>query len=129
MQREFTNIAAHELRTPVQPMLGLSQVLLSEERGKQYSNELLCVINGNAERLQHLIGDILDVTKIESQFLCLKRERFNLNDLILNDRTRMSPHLLRHPTKPQLMRYYLVEDLAIDLWVAIDLNLKPQMRV
>jgi two-component system, OmpR family, sensor histidine kinase VicK len=84
MQREFINIAAHELRTPVQPILGLSQVLLSEERGKQYSNELLCVINRNAERLQHLIEDILNVTKIESQFLRLKRERFNLNDLIWN---------------------------------------------
>jgi signal transduction histidine kinase len=35
MQREFLNIAAHELRTPVQPILGLSQVLLSENRGER----------------------------------------------------------------------------------------------
>jgi two-component system, OmpR family, sensor histidine kinase VicK len=86
MQREFINIAAHELRTPVQPILGLSQVLLaSENRGKrEYSNELLRAINRNAERLQHLIEDILDVTKIESQSLRLKKERLNLNDLILN---------------------------------------------
>jgi signal transduction histidine kinase len=86
MQREFINIAAHELRTPVQPILGLSQVLLaSENRGKrEYSNELLHAINRNAERLQHLIEDILDVTKIEGQSLRLKEERFNLNDLISN---------------------------------------------
>ncbi len=85
MQREFINIAAHELRTPVQPILGLSQVLLSENRGeREHPNEILLVINRNAERLQHLIEDILDVTKIEGQSLRLKKERFNLNDLILN---------------------------------------------
>jgi two-component system, OmpR family, sensor histidine kinase VicK len=83
MQREFINIAAHELRTPVQPILGLSEVLLSEKRGGEYSEELLNVINRNAERLQRLIEDILDVTRIESQSLRLKKERFSLNDLIL----------------------------------------------
>jgi signal transduction histidine kinase len=84
MQKEFINIAAHELRTPVQPILGLSQVLLSEKNGREYSEEMLHVINRNAERLQQLIEDILDVTKIESQSLKLKNERFILNDLILN---------------------------------------------
>jgi two-component system, OmpR family, sensor histidine kinase VicK len=83
MQKEFINIAAHELRTPVQPILGLSQVLLSEKKGGERS-ELLIVINRNAERLQQLIEDILDVTKIESQSLHLKKQRFNLNDLILS---------------------------------------------
>jgi signal transduction histidine kinase len=84
MQREFINIAAHELRTPVQPILGLSQVLLSEKRDREYSDELLHVINRNAERLQHLIEDILDVTKIEGQSLRLKKERVTLNDLVVN---------------------------------------------
>jgi signal transduction histidine kinase len=81
MQREFINIAAHELRTPVQPILGLSQVLIAEKKGGKYS-ELLLVINRNAERLQQLIEDILDVTKIESQSLHLRIQKFNLNHLI-----------------------------------------------
>lgn len=84
MQREFINIAAHELRTPVQPILGLSQVLLSKKDDKGYSEKLLHVINRNAERLQQLIEDILDVTKIESQSMHLKNERFSLNDLIFS---------------------------------------------
>ncbi|MGC1133036.1 MAG: HAMP domain-containing sensor histidine kinase [Nitrososphaeraceae archaeon] len=83
MQKEFINIAAHELRTPVQPILGLSQVLLSEKKGGEHS-ELLRVINRNAERLQQLIEDILDVTKIESRSLHLKTQKFNLNGLILS---------------------------------------------
>jgi two-component system, OmpR family, sensor histidine kinase VicK len=81
MQKEFINIAAHELRTPVQPILGLSQVLIAENKGGKYS-ELLLVINRNAERLQQLIEDILDVTKIESQSLHLRIQKFNLNHLI-----------------------------------------------
>jgi two-component system, OmpR family, sensor histidine kinase VicK len=84
MQRELINITAHELRTPIQPILGLSQVLLSEKMDRQHSEELLHVINRNAERLQRLAEDILDVTKIESQNLNLKTHKFNLNDLILN---------------------------------------------
>jgi signal transduction histidine kinase len=84
MQKEFINIAAHELRTPVQPILGLSQVLLTKEKGTNSSEEMLHVINRNAEKLQQLIEDILDVTKIESQSLQLKNERFVLNDLIQN---------------------------------------------
>jgi two-component system sensor histidine kinase VicK len=81
MQKEFINIAAHELRTPVQPILGLSQVLIAEQKGGKYS-ELLLVINRNAERLRQLIEDILDVTKIESQSLHLRIQKFNLNQLI-----------------------------------------------
>src|ERR671918_518181 len=84
MQKEFINIAAHELRTPVQPILGLSQVLLTKKNGTEHSEEMLHVINRNAERLRQRIEDILDVTKIESQALHLKNERFVLNDLIQN---------------------------------------------
>jgi two-component system sensor histidine kinase VicK len=80
MQKEFINIAAHELRTPVQPILGLSEVLLSMN-GTEHS-DILQVINRNAERLEQLIENILDVSKIESQSLSLKMQKFNLNDLI-----------------------------------------------
>lgn len=82
IQREFINIAAHELRTPVQPILSLSQVLLYEKKDSESLHEFLLVINRNAERLRQLIEDILDVTRIESQSLYLKKERFNLNNLI-----------------------------------------------
>jgi signal transduction histidine kinase len=72
------------LRTPIQPILSLSQLLLSEKIDKAHSEELLHVINRSAERLQRLVEDILDVTKIESQTLHLKTQKFDLNDLILN---------------------------------------------
>src|ERR687887_846039 len=91
MQKEFINVAAHELRTPIQPILGLTQVIYSkmDENGitpyeKQKQKEMLEVVIRNANRLQHLTEDILDVTRIESQNLNLKLERLNLDEIILN---------------------------------------------
>ena len=83
-QKDFINIAAHELRTPVQPILSLSQVLLSQKGNIELYEEQLHVINRNAKRLRILIEDILDVTRIESHTLNLKKERVNISQVILN---------------------------------------------
>jgi two-component system sensor histidine kinase VicK len=86
-QREFINIAAHELRTPIVPILNLSELLYSKIRGQQHEQEqqkeMLKIILRNANRLHQLTEDILDVTRIESHTLTLRKERFNLNDLII----------------------------------------------
>ena len=90
MQKDFINIAAHELRTPIQPILALAQVLRSRKEknnnGKEIEEEisLLDAVIRNAKRLQRLAEDILDVTKIESHSLTLHKERFNLNEVISN---------------------------------------------
>jgi two-component system, OmpR family, sensor histidine kinase VicK len=83
MQKEFINIAAHELRTPIQPILGLTENLLSNTEDIEQA-KLLQVVSRNAKRLQRLTEDILDVTKIESQSLNIKKERFNLKDIVVN---------------------------------------------
>lgn len=83
MQREFINVAAHELRTPIQPILGLSNVLLSKKGDIEQYKDLLDVVNKSAKRLQKLTENILDLTKIESQSLQLKKQRINLNEIIL----------------------------------------------
>jgi two-component system, OmpR family, sensor histidine kinase VicK len=83
MQKEFINIAAHELRTPIQPILGLAEVLrFGEKKIKGQQDLLLDTIIRNSKRLKQLTEDILDVTRIESQSLKLNKEQFNLNDLI-----------------------------------------------
>ncbi len=83
MQKEFINVASHELRTPIQPILGLAEVLYAKIKDTEQC-QLLDTITRNAKRLQRLTDDILDVTKIESQSLKLNKERFNLNDIITN---------------------------------------------
>jgi two-component system sensor histidine kinase VicK len=82
MQKEFINVAAHELRTPIQPILGLSEVLLSKEGDITRYHDPISAIRRNAKRLQRLTEDILDVTRIESQTLELKKERVNINEKI-----------------------------------------------
>jgi two-component system sensor histidine kinase VicK len=81
MKTEFINVAAHELRTPIQPILGLSEVLYSKTQDAEQLS-YLNIINKNAKRLLQLADDILDVTKIESQSLKLKKESFDLQELI-----------------------------------------------
>jgi two-component system sensor histidine kinase VicK len=81
MKTEFINVAAHELRTPVQPIIGLAEILHSNNRLTPQENEYLDVIIRNGKRLQQLADDILDVTKIESQSLKLKNEGFDLQEL------------------------------------------------
>jgi signal transduction histidine kinase len=83
MQREFINIAAHELRTPIQPIIALSDILLHKIRDGE-SRDLIDVIFRNAKRLQRLSQDILDITKIESGLLKFNKERFNLRQVISN---------------------------------------------
>ena len=79
MQKEFINIAAHELRTPTQAILGYAE--LSQMEGSNVNkDEALSKIVKNAERLQRLTEDILDVTRIESQTLKLEKSNFDLRD-------------------------------------------------
>jgi signal transduction histidine kinase/CheY-like chemotaxis protein len=84
MQKEFITIAAHELRTPIQPILGLSEILLCKKGSVEQEKELLNVIIRNAKRLRKLTENILDVTKIESQSLTINKQHCRLNDIITN---------------------------------------------
>ncbi|MGB8033413.1 MAG: HAMP domain-containing sensor histidine kinase [Nitrososphaeraceae archaeon] len=81
MQEEFINVASHELRTPTQSVLAYSELL---RRHPERRDEMIQAICRNAERLQRLTNDILDVTRIESKTLTLNKEKFNLSDLLSN---------------------------------------------
>jgi len=82
-QKEFISIAAHELRNPIQPILGISEILHSKA---EYSTnrEHLEVIVRNARKLHKLAEDILNVTKIEKQSFRLNKELFSIKETILN---------------------------------------------
>jgi signal transduction histidine kinase len=97
LKDEFINIAAHELRAPIQPIVGLSDILrLRRLRTNQASSigtktirssdeeQFLETIVRNAKRLQALSENILDITKIESRNLKLNKEKFNINEKIRN---------------------------------------------
>ncbi|HZD33926.1 MAG TPA: HAMP domain-containing sensor histidine kinase, partial [Nitrososphaeraceae archaeon] len=101
IQQEFINIAAHELRTPIQPILGLSEIALARNKKASDDNdpqlkETLEVITRNAKRLHRLTDDILDVTRIDSKILKLNKEPVDIDEVIdnvINDfRNRVNSH-------------------------------------
>jgi signal transduction histidine kinase len=83
-QNQFINIAAHELRTPIQPILNAIYLLQSANLKSEKRPQYLDIIRRNTEKLGSLAEDILDVTRIESNTLKLTIEPLNLYDLILN---------------------------------------------
>ncbi len=84
-QQEVINIAAHELRNPLQPIIGFIKVLHSSGNPiTENYNEMLNIIARNAIKLQRLSEDILDVTKLENDNFKIQKEEFDLNELILS---------------------------------------------
>jgi signal transduction histidine kinase len=78
MQRDFINIAAHELRTPIQPILLAS----AELKHLLPNEEMVLIVFRNAKRLQDLANAILDAARIESNTIQIEKEKVNLNDII-----------------------------------------------
>ena len=101
MQKEFINVAAHELRTPIQPILSLTEVLRSEVTSSE-GQEMLNIIIRNAERLRQLAENILDVTRIESQTFRLTKENFSLDEILTRIMTDCREEVKRNRTNLEL---------------------------
>ena len=82
IKNDFINIAAHELKTPIQPILGLCELLRDRETTIEKDEEILDVIIRNSKRLMKLAEDILNVTRIESGSFSLTKTKINLKELI-----------------------------------------------
>ena len=81
MQKEFINIASHEMKTPTQAIIGYVDLI---QKHPEKRDGMMQALSRNAVRLQRLTNDILDVTRIDSNTLNLHKEQFNLDNLIAN---------------------------------------------
>jgi signal transduction histidine kinase len=126
MQKEFINIAAHELRTPIQPILGLVEILglqFSEE-GEDYekttkekaeiTRDELAILVRNAKRLERLSSNILDIARIESGTLHLNIQEFNLND-VLSPLVQDARNVIKNTGKEDVITQYVPSDNNIVL--------------
>jgi signal transduction histidine kinase len=77
-ERSFLNIAAHELRTPTQAIMGYAEMLKMNPSTNKYLDSIL----NNADRLQRLIEDMLDITRIENNLLTLRKEAIYVDELV-----------------------------------------------
>lgn len=77
LRRDFVANVSHELRTPVTAVLSAAETLdLALDRDPAAARKFLGIIERNASRLQGLIEDLLDLSRIESRELRLRPERF-----------------------------------------------------
>ena len=95
MQSEFINIASHEMKTPTQSILGYAELL--EDSCKK--SEEVEAIKRNAERLQKLATNLLDITRIESKALNLRKETVNINEKIVNVKRDFEQFLHSRPVR------------------------------
>ena len=79
MQKEFINIASHEMKTPTQAIIGYTDLIHKHPEKRE---DMMQSISRNAVRLQRLTNDILDVTRIDSHTLNLHKEQFNIGNLL-----------------------------------------------
>ena len=86
VERDFISMAAHELQTPLQSILGMSELLEytleGHEKGSVNAQDVRLIAR-NARRLDRLMQDILDIARIESGSLQIRKSQFNLKDIIL----------------------------------------------
>jgi len=85
MQKEFINVAAHELRTPIMPILGEAELIendISDNDSARVGKEQISSIIRNAKRLDRLAADILDVTNIEGKSLKLNKTIFDIDEIL-----------------------------------------------
>jgi signal transduction histidine kinase len=89
MQKEFINIAAHELRTPIQPILSVAELMEGQFDAKrkekiEVTKPEIALITRNAKRLERLSSTLLEAARIESQSLKLARQVLDINEKITN---------------------------------------------
>jgi signal transduction histidine kinase len=87
LKNDFINIAAHEIKTPIQPIISFAELLQKGggeinniEKNKQY----LDIIFRNSKRLKQITDDLLDVAKIETGSFFLNKEKFSLREMIID---------------------------------------------
>jgi signal transduction histidine kinase len=108
-QKEFISIAAHELKSPITPILGALELMEYEFEETDKKDEIVLkkdrfdVILRNARRLERLASEILDVSRINDQSLTLRKEYFNLNQVVLDAIEDFKLQIMKGKTNTQLL--------------------------
>jgi signal transduction histidine kinase len=120
LRDEFINVAAHELKTPIQPILGLCELLRDRETDIIRDQEILDIIIRNSKRLLNLTEDVLNVTRIEQGNLILNKEKFNFKEMILEILNDFNQKIIE--SKKDIQLAYEFNDGASDIIINADRN-------
>jgi signal transduction histidine kinase len=114
MKTQFVSLISHELRTPLTSIKGFTELMLEGDAGELQPpvREYLDIILFSADRLLHLVNDILDITKLEAGRLELRPARLNVTKVIEAGIAPLGPIAL---SKRQLLSLELPSSLP-DAW-------------
>jgi two-component system aerobic respiration control sensor histidine kinase ArcB len=103
-QQDFIDIATHQLRNPILPIVGFSKTLKSKIKDSTML-EYLDIIIRNGEKLRDIANDILDVSRIETNSLRINKEHFDLDLTLSNIITEYQNISLRESTNIKFIYY------------------------
>jgi len=82
LKTEFMNIAAHELKSPVTPIKGYLELIISDKESNEKIKKWAKISLRNAERLLILVNDILDVSRLDNDTMKFEMRKINAKELI-----------------------------------------------
>ncbi len=84
LKSEFMNIGAHELKTPLIPIVGYLDMMKGAKNLEESQNNQIDICLRNAKRLQHLVNDILDMSKLEAGSMKFEMKKMNILAMLKN---------------------------------------------
>jgi len=82
LKTEFMNIAAHELKSPVTPIKGYLDLIISDEKSSEHIKNWAKISLRNAERLLTLVNDILDVSRLDTDTMRFDMEKLSPEEIL-----------------------------------------------
>jgi signal transduction histidine kinase len=99
---DFVSIVSHEFRTPLTGIQGFSEMMSSEDLTLAEMKEYAGDINKDAQRLNRMINEMLDLDKMESGRMQLHEEPVDLNAIATESANRIRPNAPAHPVTVRL---------------------------
>ena len=84
LKSAFLANMSHEIRTPMNAIVGFAKMMTDDDTSEDEMKEYITIINNSAKQLLALINDVIDISKIESGIIDVKKEHFNIDRLLTN---------------------------------------------
>lgn len=102
IRRDFVSVVSHEFRTALTGIQGFSQMMRDEDFGIEEMREISSDIYEDAARLNRMIGEMLDLARMESGRITLDLERVEINEILMRVATQIQTNAPRHEIHLQL---------------------------
>ena len=102
LKSSFLANISHEIRTPLNSVVGFSNLLLSNNLTNEVKEDYIEHINHNSEKLLQIIGDIIDLSRLESSQIEITYEEASLNQIV-NEIIEEARQIIKRNEKPIML--------------------------